>query len=110
MVGNVVGCRRVGTDGVHGEHFQVLHLSSFALGRARNVAACTVLGEQRATLRRQRFVDCPQQIFRPDRWRESLQGFFDQVQIAYANAGGITRFAHQRLAVLVEEIQRGADT
>ncbi|MNT41891.1 hypothetical protein D3C72_1782740 [compost metagenome] len=73
------------------------------------MTTCAVFGEQGAALGCQGFVDRAQQIFRPGRRRESLQGFFDQVQVAHADTGGIAGVAHQRLAVLVEEVQRGAD-
>ena len=110
MIGNVVGSAGVGADVFHREHFQVLHVSSFALSRPRDVAAGAVFAEQCATFCGQGVVDGPQQFFGPGGRCESLQGFFDQMQITHPDAGRVTIIALERLPITVEEIQRGAYT
>ncbi|MNL02997.1 hypothetical protein D3C87_1235210 [compost metagenome] len=109
VVGDVVGCARIRADDVHGQHGQVLHPALTFLSLARAVAAGAVFGKQCAALGCQRFVDNAKQRFWPGGWFQPLQGFFDRMQIAHADTGGVAFIALQWLAVGIEEIQCCAD-
>lgn len=88
LVGNVVGGARVGADGVHREHLQLLYRAAILLGDGRHMAAGAVFGEQCAALGGEGLVDGAEQVFRPGRRLEALQGFFDQVQVAHRTLDG----------------------
>ncbi|MNI35020.1 hypothetical protein D3C73_890310 [compost metagenome] len=110
MVGDVVGGGGVGADDIDRQHVQVLDPALAFLCHFGHVATGAVFGEQRTALGGQRFIDRAQQLFRPG-WRfEALQCFFNQMQVAHPHAGRVAVVAHERLAVVVEEIQRGPHT
>ena len=108
LVGNVVGCAGVGADVVHQQHFQLLHRSAVFFGNGGQVAAGAVLGKECAALGGEGFVDGTEQVLRPGRRLEPLQGFFDQVQVAHPYAGWVAGIALERLPGCVEERQSRA--
>ncbi len=114
VVGDVVGGGRIGADhlGRHHVHaplgiasgggvFRRLHLGCMAEG--------AVGFEQGAALGGALQVDAAEEVFRPGRRFQLLQGFFQGVQVVQAYAGGVALLALQRLAVLVEDLQARAD-
>lgn len=110
LVGNVAGGAGVGADVLHREHFQLLDRAAVFLGDGRHMATGAIFREQCAALGGEGLVDGAEQVFRPGRRFEPLQGFFDQVEVAYAHARWVARVTLERLAGAVEEGQGGAYT
>src|SRR5471030_2449024 len=97
MVGNVVRSGGVGTYRRDRQQFELLYRTSIDLLNTRHMATGAVLGKQRTTFGGQGFVDAAEQVFRPRRRLEPLQGLFDQLQVAHTDTGGVACITFERL-------------
>ncbi|MCY1274714.1 hypothetical protein D9M70_233430 [compost metagenome] len=115
MVGDIVRGLRVGADDLdrHDAHAPLriaLRGVALVLGfRRGSMAIGAVLLEQRAASAGLLEIEATQQVFRPGRWFQLLEGFFQGVQVVRAHAGRVALGFRHGLAVLVEQLQRGAD-
>src|SRR5690606_31694919 len=115
VIGDVVRGGRVGADdaGRHDAHAPLgvagRGQALVARHRVGSVAVGAVLGEQGAALAGQLDVDLAEDLLGPGRRLQLPERFLQGVQVAQAHAGGVALALRQLAAVLVEQVQAGAD-